>query len=340
MSCTGSSSGAVVAGLVQLHARPRLEPPAAPSPGMVQRRARFGDGFDFYAPGLRRWQTSEWRPERPRRFVAVSVTGDACALQCDHCQSKILEGMVAVGRERTLLDTARQLQETGAEGILVSGGSTKTGGVPLERHAGDLRRIREELGLRVIVHSGVVSPRLADALAAAGVEGVMLDVMGAEETIREVYHLDLGVDDFARSLALLAERELTILPHIVIGLHYGRLLGEWTALEMIRRHSVAALILVVLTPLADTPMARLSPPPLAAVASFFADARAAMPETGINLGCGRPGGALKVALDKAAVDAGLNGIAYPADGIIEYARACGLEPRYYESCCSLTWATA
>ena len=29
----------------------------------------------------------------------------------------------------------------------------------------------------------------------------MLDIIGADETIRDVYHLDLTVDDFDRSLA-------------------------------------------------------------------------------------------------------------------------------------------
>jgi len=338
MSCLGAPAGE---GLVRIGERPpRLEPPARESAGMSLRKANFGLGVDFYAPGLRRWQTAEWKPERSHRFVAVSVTGDACALQCDHCQSKVLEGMIAVGRERTLFQAAQQLQAQGAEGILVSGGSAKSGGVPLAAHVADLRRIREELGLRVLVHSGVVDAKLADALARARVEGVMIDVMGADETIRDVYHLDLTVADFDRSLALLADRGLTLLPHIVLGLHYGRFLGEHRALEMIRRYPVSALILVVLTPLPGTPMAHLPPPPVDQVEAFFADARAALPRTGVNLGCGRPLGATKVALDKAAVDQGLNGIAYPADGIIEYATASGLEPRYYEACCSLTWAPA
>jgi len=42
-------------------------------------------------------------------------------------------------------------------------------------------------------------------------------------------------------------------------------------------------------------------------------------------------------LDQAAIDLGLNGIAYPADGAIEYARTRGLKPRLFEYCCSLTW---
>jgi uncharacterized radical SAM superfamily protein len=107
---------------------------------------------------------------------------------------------------------------------------------------------------------------------------------------------------------------------------------------MIARYPVSTLILVVLTPLVGTPMGHLPPPPIEDVTEFFALAREAMPTTQVNLGCGRPMGAMKVALDKAAVDHGLNGIAYPADGIIDYARSSGLEPAFYEYCCSLTWA--
>lgn len=315
-------------------------PPAVRTEGMRLRLERFGAGMEFYAPGLKRWQTKEWAPEKANRFLPVSVTGTACALQCDHCKTSVLKGMITVSPQSGLFELARGLAAQGTEGILVSGGSTRSGRVPLEPHLEDMRRIREELGLRVIVHSGVVAPELAAGLAAAGVEGVMLDVIGARETIREVYHLDLEVDDFERSIGLLAEQGLRIIPHIVLGLHYGRMLGEWKALEMIRRHPVSTLILVVLTPLVGTPMESIPPPPLEDVVGFFAHARAAMPDTRVNLGCGRPMGAMKVALDKAAIDHGLNGIAYPADGMIEYARASGLTPGYFEYCCSLTWANS
>jgi hypothetical protein len=294
--------------------------------------------IEFYAPGLKRWETSEWKPANPRRFLPVSVTGAACALQCDHCQAKVLEGMVSVRLEENLFEVARRLRAQGSEGLLVSGGSTRTGGVPLLPHLRHVPRIREELGMRVIVHSGVVSPTLAEGLAAAGVDGVMLDIIGADETIRDVYHLDLTTADFERSLSLLAERGMRIIPHIVCGLHYGRFLGEHTALEMISRHPVSTLIIVVLVPLVGTPMGHLPPPPVEDVTAFFADARAAMPETKVNLGCARPLGAMKGELDRAAIDCGLNGIAYPAEGTVAYARSRGLEPRFYEYCCSLTWA--
>jgi hypothetical protein len=120
-------------------------------------------------------------------------------------------------------------------------------------------------------------------------------------------------------------------------LHYGRFLGEHRALEMVVGYNVAALVLVVLVPLAGTPMAGLPPPPADQVTDFFATARRAVPATPVNLGCARPLGALKGELDRAAIDVGLDGIAYPADGVIEYARSRGLSPRLFESCCSLTW---
>jgi lipoyl synthase len=309
----------------------------APTNGFALRRANFGDTIEFYAPGLKRWETEEWKPANPRRFLPVSVTGSACALSCDHCQAKVLEGMISVKAGEDLFDLAASLKGQGSEGLLVSGGSTRTGGVPLLGHLKHVPRIKDELGMKVIAHSGVVSPQLAEGLAEAGVDGVMLDIIGADETISDVYHLDLTTADFERSLALLAERGLRIIPHIVCGLHYGRFLGEHRALEMIGRYPVSTLIIVVLVPLVGTPMAHLPPPPVEDVVAFFAEARAAMPTTKVNLGCARPLGPMKRELDEAAIDHGLNGIAYPADGVIAYARSRGLEPKLYEYCCSLTW---
>lgn len=302
------------------------------------RQDNFPSEMEFYAPGLKRWQTSEWVPSRPDRFRAVSVTGSACALQCDHCQAKVLEGMVSVRAGQNLFDVARSLHERGSEGILVSGGSTRSGGVPLISHLRQVPRIRRELGMRVVVHSGVVRPELAEAIADSGADAVMLDIIGSDQTIHDVYHLDLTVDDFDRSLGLLAERGLRIIPHIVLGLHYGRFLGEHRALEMVGRYPVSTLILVVLVPLVGTPMSHLPPPPVEEVVSFFETSRLAMPRTRINLGCARPMAQAKKVLDRAAVDLGLNGIAYPADGVIDYARAKGLEPRLFEWCCSMSWA--
>jgi uncharacterized radical SAM superfamily protein len=301
------------------------------------RMENFGPGIEFFAPGLKRWETSEWKPENPRRFLPISVTGSACALSCDHCQTKVLDGMISVRAEENLYALALRLKNSGTDGLLVSGGSGKSGGVPLLKHLDDIQRIREELGMKVVVHSGVVDPETAAGLARVGVDGVMLDIIGADETIKDVYHLDLKADSFEKSLSLLAEQNLRIIPHIVLGMHYGQFLGEYNALDMISRYPVSTLIVVVLVPLTGTPMEHIPPPPLDECIEFFETARLALPTTKLNLGCGRPMGPTKIALDEAAVDYGFNGIAYPAEGIIDYSRQKGLDPDMYEYCCSLTW---
>ena len=62
-----------------------------------------------------------------------------------------------------------------------------------------------------------------------------------------------------------------------------------------------------------------------------------MPQTEIMLGCARPMGAMKKGIDRMAIDAGLNGIAYPAEGTLSYARQQGLEPQIINACCGMIW---
>jgi uncharacterized radical SAM superfamily protein len=290
----------------------------------------------LYAPGLKRYRTSELAGQDPRRFVSVSVTGAACALACDHCQAKVLDGMTPLAG-KPLFELARELARRGAAGILVSGGSDRRGRVPLLRHVPDLRRIRAELGLAVRVHPGLPDEATAAALGEVDLDGAMVDVIGAEETIRDVYHLDVGVEEYDAVLGRLARHRVPLVPHIILGLHYGRMLGEWRALEMIARHAPKLLVLVVLMPLSGTAMAGVTPPPVAEVGAFFDHARRRLPDTPIVLGCARPMGPVKAEIDRRAVDAGLDGIAYPAEGIVAYARARGREPEFHDACCGVNW---
>lgn len=308
----------------------------AGSDPLALRRARFGRAIHFHAPGIKRYATEEFAPEHAERFTAVSVTGSRCALQCDHCKSSVLEGMRSIPKDGDLFTLAQSLAARGNRGLLVSGGMSVEGRVPHLEHAGSIARIKRELGQTVIVHTGLVDDDGARALKAAGVDGAFIDVIGSDETIRDVYHLKKkSVADFETSIAALCAAGLEVVPHIVLGLHHGRFLGERRALEIVARHPVSALILVVLMPILSTPMANVVPPPPEEIGEFFLEARFALPDTPVYLGCARPGGAHKAATDRLAVDSGLNGIAFPADGVVAHARSRGLEPVFHESCCSI-----
>lgn len=292
----------------------------------------------FHAPGLKRYGTSEYSCQDAAEFVSVSLTGNACALECEHCAMKVLHGMADLtAHDGSLFSLCERLAARGARGVLVSGGSDARGRVPLLEHVPDLVRVRRELGLVVRVHPGLPDEETCRALATVGIDGAMVDLIGHGDTIRDVYHLDATPADYEDVLANLERHGVPAVPHIILGLHFGRMLGEDRALEMVVRHPPRLLVLVVLMPLSGTGMADVAPPPLAEIGAFFKKARAALPGTPVMLGCARPLGAMKVAIDRLAIDAGLDGIAYPAEGIVAYARERGREPEFINACCGVSW---
>jgi len=298
------------------------------------RKSNFCDDIKFYAPGLKSYNITEFEQKKPNAFLPISITGNACALDCDHCDTKILDPMIPIDLKEGLFGMCEKMAAQGTESVLISGGSMKNGQVPFLKHIKDIKRIKDELGLKIIMHTGLVSEEMAEGLAFAGVDGVALDIIGAQETIEQVYHMNTKVADFDATLERLTRHGLSIRPHIILGLHYGKFLGEYEALNMIKKYPVHALILVILTPMQDTPMKDVEPPATEEVEEFYQKARLAMPTSNILVGCARPGGEYKKIIDLAAVNAGLNGIAYPAEGIIEFSRTKGLKPSFYENSCS------
>lgn len=302
------------------------------------RRHNFANEITFHAPGLRRYKTAEYAAHDAAEFVSISVTGTACALSCEHCKMQVLRGMTDLRRfDGSIFDLCAELAERGAKGVLISGGSDAKGRVPLLAHIPDLIRVRHELGLKIRVHPGLPDEETCAGLGEVEIDGAMVDIIGHEDTIRDVYHLEATPASYEAVLERLERHAVPTVPHIILGLHYGRMLGEWQALDMIARHPPKLLVLVVLMPLTGTPMAISEPPSLAEIGGFFETARKTMPDIPVMLGCARPMGLMKRDIDRLAIDAGLNGIAYPAEGIVEYAHQQGLQPNFINACCGVTW---
>ena len=292
----------------------------------------------FHAPGLKRYRTSEYVSHDENQFVAISVTGEACALNCEHCKMGVLRGMrdLSNGNE-SLYDLCSRLHDQGARGVLISGGSDRNGQVPLRKHIPDLIRVRQQLGLVIRVHPGLPDEDICRGLAEADIDGAMVDIIGHNRTISEVYHLDATVDAYEAVLERLERHDVPCVPHIILGLHFGTMMGEVQALEMIERYARKLLVLVILMPLSSTPMSTVIPPSVLEISNFFQLARRTLPDERIVLGCARPLGPYKEKVDRAAIDAGLNGIAYPAEGIVGYAESKGLKPQFVDACCGVNW---
>ncbi|MBM4466611.1 MAG: radical SAM protein [Chloroflexi bacterium] len=297
------------------------------------RRVHFPPVLKLAAPGARRYEIEGFR-NNPDRFVAISLTGRACILRCEHCQGQLLESMYPAPTPQVLRDVADELVARGCQGVLLSGGADRQGRVPLDGHLEAIADLKSR-GLKVIVHTGLVDKAMAWGLKTAGVDQVLVDVIGDEETIRRVYHLDKKPQDYAATLAVLKEAGLAIAPHVVVGLHFGRIRGELAALEMITATELEVIILVVLNPLPGTPMAHFPVPSAEAVSRLAAVARILNPERQISLGCARPPGPTKARMERLTITAGINTLAYLSETSIDYARSLSLKVEWAEMCCSL-----
>lgn len=309
---------------------------------LVEAQSRNGDmpgkmnRVNFYTPTFKAYATSEIKGCGKSAWPAISITGGDCKLQCDHCKAKILEPMIAARTPDELWRVVAEQIEGGAQGMLLTGGSNHRNEVEYGNYYSVIRRIKDTFPqFKIAMHTALVDMDIARRMEDCGIDAAMMDVIGAQDTITQVYHLKRSVDDFERTLEYLVATQLKVVPHIVIGLHYGSLLGEWNALEMIKRHLPTAVVLVVVMPFYAPENRPFATPNAAQVGRFFMDARAALPTIPLLLGCARPPGQVKVEIDSYAVMAGLNGLAHPSDGMVELAVRMGRDVRVTPACCSI-----
>jgi hypothetical protein len=242
--------------------------------------------------------------------------------------------MASAETHEKMCNIVDRLVERGCHGILVSGGADSHGEVPLGDFTEAIRYACKK-GLKVLVHTVLLQRETALKLKDCGVDQVLMDVIGHEQTIRDVYHLDRSPEDCLRSMMICREAGLNFAPHVVIGLHFGQIIGEYNALKMIREVQPKTLVLVILTPTAGTGMYTVSPPDLPEVEKVLVAARVWNPDIFLSLGCAKPPGVYKRQVEMLAIDYGFNGIAFPGDATIEHACRRGLLPVFTEQCCSL-----
>jgi len=290
-------------------------------------RENLGEEIVFYLPGMFSYNGLKGA------YPAVSITGDRCALMCDHCQARILAPMPATTSPDELIETCSRLAQGGCLGVLISGGCDAEGRLPWKRFIPAIRTIKQKTGLYISIHSGLVDAKTARALKAAGVDQALMDIIGDEATYRRVCHVNFGVERILASLSALAEAQLPAVPHVICGLNRGRMKGEMKALEMVSGFPIEQLVIVSLMAIRGTPFEGINTPGAEAVADIIAEARFLMPRVRMSLGCARTRG--DEALELMALDAGINRMALPSDAAIDRAKALGLNIRYQRTCCSV-----
>jgi len=292
----------------------------------------LGRKIRFYAPSFTYYRNKYFKPSS-RIFPSISITGRGCSLNCKHCGGTLLKTMIPAETPERLRETLRRIKNQGAVGCLISGGCLPNGSVPIDRFVEAIAEAKK-LGLKIVVHTGLVNLETAEKLREAGVDAVSIDIIGSEKTIKEIYNLEASVQDYENSLEALSNVGIPFTPHVLVGLHYGELRGEIKALKMISKHNPSALIVIVFFPIRGTIMENINPPSPREVAKILVQARFMLPKTPIVLGCARPKGKHRVQTDLLAVETGVNGIAFPEAQAIEKALELGLDVSFSPLCCS------
>lgn len=288
------------------------------------KRKSFGDLLKIYIPN--------------KRFPAISITGSECSLHCEHCNKKYLEGMKPILNSEDLKKYLMNLHNNDGIGVLLSGGCLPDGSVPLLDYLDSIKEIKEKTNLIINAHTGLLNEDTARKIAQVGVDIVSFDINMDEDIIKEIYHLDKDLDDYRSSIGYMQKFGINIVPHICIGLYYGKLHKELETIKFIKELGLnpALIVLIALIPPKNANNKFIEPKP-GDIAKVISIIRFAYPNSEISLGCMRPRGNIKMEIEKYAIKAGINRIEIPSKKTLKWAKEKypNITYNFFSACCAI-----
>lgn len=257
------------------------------------------------------------------RTVPVSVTGTACALRCKHCNAHYLQHMIPVTNLNVPPFT---------KSVLVSGGSTPDGRVPLLEHMEEIKNLRER-GYKLNFHVGLVDDMEAKEISKVA-DAISFDFVGDEEVIRFVYNLNKKVSDYVRTFEYLRKYTKKVYPHITVGLNCGKVSHEFKSIDILSKYSLEKVVFIVFIPTPGTPFENCPTPSLKDVKSVFTYARKKF-TCDLNLGCMYPKGKERDKIAMTAIESGFNVITQPSKKVVDFLEKEGYSIEYSDECCVL-----
>lgn len=273
-----------------------------------------------------------------KKFPAISITGNNCALNCEHCNEKYLNGMKPIVSNEDLECFLKEHIKDGGVGVLISGGCDEEGAVPLKSFLDTVKKIKKNNELIINVHTGLLDEDTAKKLAEAKVDIVSFDVNLDREIIQNIYHLDKQVHDYKQAIQVLKKYNLNVIPHICIGLHYGEIHKELEALEFIKKINInpSLIVLIALIPPKKKATEFKTPTPydIAKIASIT---RFMFPKTEISLGCMRPRRKIKIDVEINAIKSGITRIEMPSPQTLKKLRTYDNDIKFqiFTACCAI-----
>jgi uncharacterized radical SAM superfamily protein len=224
-------------------------------------------------------------------------------------------------------------EQSGGVGLLISGGSTKKGRVPLKPFLDTMRWVKDHTSLILNLHTGMLNEEEAADVAATAVDIVSVDLIGSEDTLKMVYGLDSCVMEYGATLRYLIDGGANVAPHVCVGLHYGEVKGERIALKMAAEVKPETVVFISLIPTMGTPMSDVLPPSVETVTGLIREATEICRGSEISLGCMRSRG-YKTELDWKAIEAGASRIALASRSTEKRANEAGYCIEKLDGCCA------
>lgn len=272
------------------------------------------------------------------RFPSISMSGNRCALNCKHCNHTYLNNMQSITTPKKLLKTCRQLANNSAIGFLLSGGCNKKGEMlNLRKLLPAIKQVKRETDLIIKLHTGFVNKALAEDIVNAGVDIASVEVVGSNETIKEIFGFNMTTNSYMSTLQNLESAGMPyIVPHVCIGLHYGKLNGEVNALKIIKEGcNPSLLVMIIFRPTKGTVLENCKIPYTDDVSVVVKKAKEMFPDKDISLGCIRPRARFREEIELATLQAGVTRMEIPSKNTLKSAEKMGYTIRTIYACCAL-----
>lgn len=273
---------------------------------------------------------------------SISISGGICALNCEHCNKIYIKHMVSAKSSEKLIKLAIKYENEGAKGLLISGGCDKKGGLlNLEKMLPSIKRIKHETNLIIKLHTGFVDFELAKKIADAGVDIASNEFVGSQETIKQLFHLNLKPQDYVETFVNLQKSGIPFIsPHVAVGLHYGKLKGEFNSLDLIKKHiNPSTLVIIIFRPTKGSKLGDATPPTHNDIGKVIKYARILFPDKPILLGSLRPrtsdrndpDHSLRYQIENIALESGIDRMELPSQEIIDTIKMRNIKIKKFET---------
>ncbi len=262
----------------------------------------------------------------PNETLALTTTGKECFLNCAHCNGYYLKNMTPIE------NVDEKLKGRKTKSFLLSGGCSFHGDVPLMNYMEKIKDLKEK-GYKLNAHLGLMKEEDIKTIGKY-IDVASFDLILDEDTIKAVYKMNKKKEEYMNTYKIL-KKYTKVIPHICIGLHEGKIKGEYEVLNFLEKEKPEGITFIVLIPTKGTEYEKVDPPEIEKVVRLICEARIKFPHIPINLGCMRPRGEYRKKLDEMAVLCGVNNIVLPSKSAVNKAMALQMVIENAKECCVL-----